>query len=425
MLWIRRRSFRLLMMSIIIIASCLFGLSVVARQPDHISILMPAPFADSTVELVKSFNQQNKGRIHLNVIRGPLETEAISDLAISSLLLGDTPFDGLLMDVTWVPKYARAGWLESLDSYFSNDEVRALASGASEGNHYQGSLLRWPLTADIGLLYWRTDLMDHPPQTPQELENISQKLQSNGRVPYGYVWQGRQYEGLSCVFLEIIDGFGGEWFSPESGEIGLDKPAGLAAAQWLDGLIQRGISPRAVTNFSESEALQSFKSGQAAFMRNWPYAWAELQKNDSQVRDKIAITTMVAQTGHQPAATLGSWGLSLLKGSAHPESTVEAFKFLTSEESQRYLYSQYGYTPTQKAIFNDQTLLKKHPSLQSIGEALVYARSRPETPLYAQVSDVLQRKLSGTLTDMTSPTAGMQQAEQSTTQVLEAAGAAP
>ena len=160
-------------------------------------------------------------------------------------------------------------------------------------------------------------------------------------------------------------------------------------------------------------------------MRNWPYAWAELQKNDSQVRDKIGITTMVAQNGDQPAATLGSWGLSLLKGSENPESTVEAIKFLTSEESQRYLYSQYGYTPTQKAIFNDQNLLKEHPSLQSIGEALAYARSRPETPLYAQVSDVLQRKLSGTLTGMTSPKAGMQQAEQSTIQVLEAAGAAP
>lgn len=425
MLWIRSRSFRLLMVSILVIASSLFGLSVVARQPDHVSILMPAPFADSTAELVKSFNQQNRGRIHLNVIRGPLETEAISDLAISSLLLGDTSFDGLLMDVTWVPKYAKAGWLESLDSYFTNDEVNTLASGASEGNHYQGSLLRWPLTADIGLLYWRTDLMDQPPRTPKELESISEKLQSSGRIPYGYVWQGRQYEGLSCVYLEIIDGFGGEWFSPETGKIGLDEPAGVAAAQWLDGLIQRGISPRAVTNFSESEALQSFKSGQAAFMRNWPYAWAELQKNDSQVQNKVGITSMVAQTGHQPAATLGSWGLSLLKGSANPKSTVKAFKFLTSEDSQRYLYSQYGYTPTQGAIFEDENLLKKHPSLQAIGEALSYARSRPETPLYAQVSDVLQRKLSGTLTGMTSPTAGMQQAERSTSQVLEAAGAAP
>lgn len=421
MLWIRRRFVRLLIM-IMIIAGSFLGLAVFSKQPDKVSILMPAPFADSTAELVKSFNQRYRGQIHLDVVRGPLATEAISDLAISSLLLGDTPFDALLMDVTWVPKYAEAGWLSPLDSYFTNNELDALATGANEGNHYRGSLLRWPLVADIGLLFWRTDLMEQPPRTPQQLESISKKLQANGRIPYGYVWQGRQYEGLSCVFLELIDGFGGEWFSPKTGQIGLDDPPGIAASRWLDGLIEQGISPRAVTNFAESEALQSFKSGQAAFMRNWPYAWAELQKSDSLVKNKVGITTMVAQAGNQPAATLGSWGLSLLKGSTKPESTVKAIKFLTSEESQRYLYTNYGYTPTQTAIFKDQNLLKKFPSLESIGEALAYARSRPETPLYAQVSDVLQRKLSSTLTGMTSPKNGMQQAERSTRQVLQAAG---
>ena len=48
--------------------------------------------------------------------------------------------------------------------------------------------------------------MNEPPRTPQELESISRTLQTSGKVPYGYVWQGRQYEGLSCVFLEMIDG---------------------------------------------------------------------------------------------------------------------------------------------------------------------------------------------------------------------------
>lgn len=422
--WVKRHSFRFVLLVMIIIAG-IWGSSVIARQTDQVSILMPAPFADSTVELVKAFNREHKGRIHLKVVRGPLETEAISDLAISSLLLGDTPFDGLLMDVTWIPKYAKAGWLNPLDPYFTDDEVNALATGAREGNDYEGSLLRWPLVADIGLLYWRTDLMEAPPRTPAELEAISQTLQRSGKVPYGYVWQGRQYEGLSCVYLEIIDGFGGVWYSPESGEIGLNQSAGIDATSWLDNLIKQGISPRAVTNYAEPEALQSFKSGQAAFMRNWPYAWAELQKNDSAVKNKVGITTMVAEPGHEPAATLGSWGLSLLNGSSHPESTVEAFKYLTSEASQRYLYTTYGYTPTQSALFSDQRLLDDHPSLTAIGEALSHARSRPETPLYAQVSDVLQRKLSGTLTGLTSPAASMNQAEDATGQVLIAAGANP
>ena len=423
--WMKRTSSRFILVIVSIIASTVLGVSTLARQTDSVSILMPAPFADATVELVRSFNKEHKGRIHLDVIRGPLETESISDLAISSLLLGDTPFDGLLMDVTWVAKYAKAGWLAPMDAYFTDQDFASLAPGASEGNHAEGALQRWPLTSDLGLLYWRTDLMDEPPRTPKELETISTRLQKSGQVPFGYVWQGRQYEGLSCVFLEMIDGFGGEWYEPQSGAIGLDGPAGIAAATWLQDLIATGISPRAVTNYSESESLQSFKSGNSAFMRNWPYAWAELQKDDSPVKGKVGITTMVAESNQPPAATIGSWGLSLLQGSHHPQSTIEAIKYLTNEQSQRYLFTNFGYTPTQAALYKDEQLTNAYPSLVAIGEALPYARPRPQTPLYAQMSDVLQRNLSSTLTGLTPPPAAMKQAQDTTEQVLIAAGATP
>ena len=423
--WMKRTSSRFILVIVSIIASTVLGVSTLARQTDSVSILMPAPFADATAELVRSFNKEHKGRIHLDVIRGPLETESISDLAISSLLLGDTPFDGLLMDVTWVAKYAKAGWLAPLDAYFTDQDFASLAPGANEGNHAEGALQRWPLTSDLGLLYWRTDLMDEPPRTPKQLETISSRLQNSGQVPFGYVWQGRQYEGLSCVFLEMIDGFGGEWYEPQSGAIGLDGPAGIAAATWLQDLIATGISPRAVTNYSESESLQSFKSGNSAFMRNWPYAWAELQKDDSPVKGKVGITTMVAESNQPPAATIGSWGLSLLQGSHHPQSTIEAIKYLTNEQSQRYLFTNFGYTPTQAALYKDEQLTNAYPSLVAIGEALPYARPRPQTPLYAQMSDVLQRNLSSTLTGLTPPPAAMKQAQDTTQQVLIAAGATP
>ena len=144
-----------------------------AQGIELVSILMPAPFADSTQYLVNQFNQENRGKIRLKVIRGPLATEAMSDLAISSLLLGSAPFDGLLMDVTWLPKYAEAGWLEPLESYFNEVDISSLAAGAREGNNFNDHLYRWPLVADMGLLYWRTDLMDAPPKTPDELKAIA------------------------------------------------------------------------------------------------------------------------------------------------------------------------------------------------------------------------------------------------------------
>lgn len=425
MMFSRRKFSSLLIGLICLVALISTTPALVASQIETISILMPAPFADSTVKLVDNFNTLYKNQIHLNVIRGPRQTESMSDLAISSLLLGDTPFDGLLMDITWLPKYARAGWLEGLDPYFDETDIADLASGAEKGNDFEGTLYRWPLVADMGLLFWRTDLMNTPPKTPSELVSISNQLQTQGKVPWGYVWQGRQYEGLSCVYLEMIDGFGGDWFDVNNQSLGLNEVPGVEAAQWLTDLIETGISPRAVTTFAEPEALRNFQSGESAFMRNWPYAWAELQKQDSPVRGKIGISTMVSLPGVEPASTLGSWGFTLLRGSNHKDAVIKAIKYLTSAEAQRVMFIEHGYTPTVKALYEDLELIQDYPHLALLSRALNNAVLRPETPIYAQISDVLQRSLSASLTGEEKPKLSMNRADRSSEQILVAAGGTP
>lgn len=415
---------RLVVSFLVLVITC-SGISFYRAQGvELVSILMPAPFADSTEYLVNQFNQENRGKIRLKVIRGPRATESMSDLAISSLLLGSAPFDGLLMDVTWLPKYAEAGWLEPLESYFNEVDVSLLAAGARQGNSFNDHLYRWPLVADMGLLYWRTDLMDVPPKTPEELVSISKLLQKDNKVEWGYVWQGRQYEGLSCVYLEMIEGFGGYWLNTSDNSIGLDRAPGVEAASWLRSLITDGVSPQAVTNFAEQEALQSFRAGDSAFMRNWPYAWADLQKTDSSVKGNVGVTTMVANPGFS-TATLGSWGLTVMKGSKHIESTVKAIEFLTNVESQKFLFLDYGYTPTMSSVFEDPDLFLQAPIIRELGLALNVTKPRPETPLYAQISDVLQRQLSSVITKQQTPKEGMVRATNNTDQILISAGVQP
>jgi len=182
------------------------------------------------------------------------------------------------------------------------------------------------------------------------------------------------------------------------------------------------ISPKAVTNFAEPESLQAFKAGDAAFMRNWPYAYAELQKPDSAVRGNVAVTTMVSQNGEQPTATLGSWGLSLLSESPHQESAVKAIRYLTSEAAQRERFLKQGYTPTSAELFSDPELVAVSPVLPDVGRALSVAVARPPSPLYAQLSDVVQRSLSSVLTGEQSAEIAMEAAQQNSRVILQSAG---
>jgi multiple sugar transport system substrate-binding protein len=295
------------------------------------------------------------------------------------------------MDVTWTPKYAKAGWLEPLDGWLGDDALSDLAPGAELGNAFDGHLWRFPLVADMGLLFWRTDLMDAPPRTPAELEAISASLQQQGRVRWGYVWQGRQYEGLSCTYLEVLRGFGGRWL--RDGSPALDSPEAIAASQWLRSLVNRGVTPPSVANMAEPEALQAFESGDAAFMRNWPYAWAELNKPGSMLAGKVGIATMVSLPGEPHVATQGSWGLAVLSGSNHKQAAVEALQFLTSTAAQKELNLNWGYTPTRLSVFEDPELISANPVLPELQAALAAAVLRPVTPIYAQLSDLLYREV--------------------------------
>jgi multiple sugar transport system substrate-binding protein len=416
-----RRSLPAVALGLALAAALLLGPVSWARRPVTVRVLMPAPFADATAAVVDRFNRSH-GDVRIAVTRGPFETESVSDLAISSLLLGDSPYDLLLMDVTWTAKYAAAGWLAPLDPWLGPDALEPLVPGAAAGNRIDGRLLRLPLVADVGLLYWRRDLMDAPPRTPDELVTRSRQLQKEGRVRWGYVWQGRQYEGLSCVFLELIHGFGGAWSAAAGDGMGLDQPPATAAAAWLRQLVSEGISPAAVANYAEPQSLQSFSQGEAAFLRSWPYAWQELQGEGSAVAGKVGITTMVSEPGVSPAATLGSWGLSLLAGSAHPAEAITVLQALTSAESQRQLVRQWGYTPTLAALFEDPALLAERPQLPRLRQALGAAVVRPLSPGYAQLSDLLQRQLSGVITGGTTPEAGMGRAARASRTLLKASG---
>ena len=402
---IRRPSLALLAALLLSLALALLpgSLRALGQSPAvTVRVLMPSPFVDATAPLVAAYNRQHSD-VRIEVARGPLDTEAMSDLAIGSLLLGSTPYDLLLMDVSWTARYVAAGWLMPLEPLLGDEVLEAMLPGARLGNGFGGHLWRMPLTGDTGLLYWRTDLMERPPRTTEELERFSERLQRQGKVRWGYVWQGRQYEGLSCVMLETIHAFGGRWWQPgegpAQGRTALDSPGAVRAAAWLESLVQRGISPPAVADFAENEALQLFAAGDAAFLRNWPYAWREIEKGGGPVVGKVGVTPVVSAPGERSGGTLGTWGLSLLKGSVHPQQAAEVIRWFTGPETQKALVLDQGYAPTWAALYDDPDLQRRHPLLEVQRQALEQGPLvRPLTPLYAQLSDLLQRQVNGMLT---------------------------
>ena len=214
---------------------------------------------------------------------------------------------------------------------------------------------------------------------------------------------------------DLLRDFGGHWLRPgDDRQAELDSPEAIAAAGWLAGLVRSGVTLEAVANVSESESLQIFGAGEAAFMRNWPYAWAELQKPGSSVAGRVGVVSL-------GDGTQGSWGFSMLRGSEHPQQAAEVMRWFISEPNGRELALRYGYTPVWQSLLNDDALQAQLPLLPVLRQALERTALRPLTPLYAQLSDVVQRQLSGLITGTSTPQAAMVEAQRQSELILRAA----
>lgn len=127
---------------------------------------------------------------------------------------------------------------------------------------------------------------------------IAQKLKDDDEAQWGYLWQGKQYEGVAAMFVEVLEGFGGFWANPETLEVGLDSPEALRAVEFLRNTITEGISPRGVSTFGEEETRLLFQSGGSVFLRNWPYVWRLANEENSEIKGKFGISAMLQGEEH-------------------------------------------------------------------------------------------------------------------------------
>jgi trehalose/maltose transport system substrate-binding protein len=256
-------------------------------------------------------------------------------------------------------------------------------------NTVAGRLVALPWFSDAGLLYYRRDLLkkygEQVPQTWGQLRDTALRIQRAERKAgdegmWGYVWQGRAYEGLTCNALEWLVSHGGGTVVDEAGAVTVDNPRARAALERAAGWVGT-ISPPGVLNYAEEEARGVFQSGNAVFMRNWPYAWPLSQGEASPVRGRVGVARLprAAGEGGRHAATLGGWSLAVSRYSRHPALATELVRYLTGEAEQRRRALVGSYNPTRPALYRDAAVLEANPFFAELADIFSGAVPRPST----------------------------------------------
>jgi multiple sugar transport system substrate-binding protein len=353
--------------------------------------------------LLDRFNRSHPN-FPVRLVEGPASTDTREDMYSTAFLSGSGGYDIVYCDVVWVPKFAAAGWLLDLSNAWNTSEREAFLTADLEAGIYNGHLYRIPAFTDAGLLYYRTDLVSSPPETFDGLYREASQTQRPGRA--GFVWQGKQYEGLVANFLEVLWGFGGDWITDDR-RVLLDEPEALEALRFMVKTVG-SISPRGVTTYAEEDARSIFQSGRAVFMRNWFYAAAAIDQSAAPAKGHFGFVPML-HAGGQRSATLGGWGFGISNRTAHPDAALEFVKFITAPEQMTVLLETSGRIPARKSLVP-----------REFRNVLDHARYRPRIPEYAQASDILQRWVSAALSGSASPEKAMAGAAKETRLLLGA-----
>lgn len=354
--------------------------------------------------------------IDVELLRQPMDTGLRRQGLVVPLSARKSDPDVFLMDVAWLAQFAASGWLAPLGPHFAKGECgerdaffpRILALADT----YEGNLIALPVFVDGGLLYYRKDLIrkygfDGPPRTLEDLLRYAKTVMEEERKTnpgfFGFVWQGAQYEGLICDFLEFAGKDGG--FAVKGGAVSVDTPGNRKALRFMHDLIHlhRVSPPNTFTEMKEEEVRRFFQEGNALFERNWPYAWTLHEAENSPVRGKTAIAPVPSFAPGGGVSTLGGWHAGISRFSDAQRESFRFLCFLSSYEVQKKLALGLGWNPGRMDVYGDPEVLARLPHFRALRPAFENARPRPILPYYTQISDILQKHLNAALAGRSSP----------------------
>lgn len=231
---------------------------------------MKHPIQDASLDMMEKWAKRN----NVKLTRVPMAYNVFMEKVTATLTSGNDQFDLIWHNDDWGQLWEK--WLEPTDDVAGMENVDKWPLEAFWSTEKKMTVV--PMAHTVGTFFYRTDLVkaEQVPKTWADLVTISQRLQKEGKVKWGYVG------GMS---------FNNTWFSLWwtlwANNCDLFYPPferdnkKLAAAgfkpmiadpchrqvveYWWDALKTHKISPEAMTSYGRNEANAIFMAGEAAF----------------------------------------------------------------------------------------------------------------------------------------------------------------
>jgi multiple sugar transport system substrate-binding protein len=332
----------------------------------------------------------SQGRYRIELAPLPTDADQQREQLVRRLAAADPDIDIIGMDVIWTAEFAEAGWVVPWSEEAANRMREGRLAGAVDSATYEQRLWAAPFTTNAQLLWYRTDRVDTPPTTWDEMLRVAERLGKQGTIQA----QGERYEGLTVFFVSLLDSAGGAVLTTDGQAVSLEDEPTRRALSVMRRLATSAAADPSLATAREDQARLAFETGKSSFMINYTFVWPSAKANAPEVAANMGWARWPAVIEGKPSrVTVGGINLGIGAYSHHPELAFEAAACIASEPNQRLAATLGGLPPTIAALYDDPEVRETFPFADLLRETLRDAVQRPQTPLYADVSLAISHTL--------------------------------
>jgi multiple sugar transport system substrate-binding protein len=360
------------------------------------------------------FNSEHRGRIEIVAVDLPFDkfsTNERKELLARSLRNKSDRIDVFAVDQIWVSRFSK--WSEPLEAYFTPADRSRFLPNALQSCYLDSTLMAIPMYIDIGMLYYRRDLLQKLPDFAaverrlresmswDEFLGLQKRLGVSG--DRFYLFQANDFEGLVCNYFEFLAGIDPSAFAGNS--VNLSGPSARAALQHMVDLVwKRKASPPLVVEFDEPQSYLYMLDHDAVFLRGWPNFIENysITYRDPDKLKAIGRAPLPHFPGKKPVGVYGGWNLMISKFSARKDEALEFVRYMQREDTQKLMFEIGGYIATNVDVYADSAYMARNPELSNYRHLIDLGFHRPSMVEYTKMSDIIshyvRRAIKGEIT---------------------------
>ena len=335
----------------------------------------------------------------------------------TQLVSGTDAFDLVATNSAYVAQLAAAGAIEPLDACLADAPASYDIDDILFTYGYEGSVYSIPFDVSSHFLYYRSDLIQNPPQTWDEYLELAREftrtLNPDSPTRYGAALTALPGPELPKAFYSMMWSYGG--FILDGDAVGIDSAEAIAGATALRSLVDAGVLTPDIISWGFPNVFDALQTGQVAMAAPyWNAAFPQILSSDSPYKDDIAVTLVpgVLQDDGTVLRTpfQHGWAFVLNADSTDKERACEFLRHATSQDGM-LMYAAAGGTPARRSVLSDSSLQPRE-YYDLMLDSLEIARDEPSVPFYLEMHEIMNQALTDVLTSAEDPAAIMERAAQ-------------